>query len=82
MAASEVRRLKLWQNRVETEVEIAGRGPPLIYLHGPWGLRANLPRAKGCGTDRTPRPGLGGEDLGGDSCRHAQSGGDSHGAAG
>jgi pimeloyl-ACP methyl ester carboxylesterase len=39
MAAPEVRRLKLWQNRVETEVEIAGRGPPLVYLHGPWGLR-------------------------------------------
>jgi pimeloyl-ACP methyl ester carboxylesterase len=39
MAAPEVRRLKLWQNRVETEVEISGRGPPLVYLHGPWGLR-------------------------------------------
>ena len=39
MAAPEVRRLKLWQDRVETEVEISGRGPPLVYLHGPWGLR-------------------------------------------
>jgi pimeloyl-ACP methyl ester carboxylesterase len=38
MAAPEVRRLKLWQGRVETEVEISGRGPPLVYLHGPWGL--------------------------------------------
>ena len=39
MAAPEVRRLRLWQDRVETEVEIAGNGPPLVYLHGPWGLR-------------------------------------------
>ena len=39
MAAPEVRRLKLWQNRVETEVEVSGSGPPLVYLHGPWGLR-------------------------------------------
>ena len=38
MAAPEVRRLKLWQGRVETEVEISGDGPPLVYLHGPWGL--------------------------------------------
>jgi pimeloyl-ACP methyl ester carboxylesterase len=39
MAAPEVRRLRLWQDRVETEVEISGDGPPLVYLHGPWGLR-------------------------------------------
>jgi pimeloyl-ACP methyl ester carboxylesterase len=38
MAAPEVRKLRLWQDRVETEVEIAGSGPPLVYLHGPWGL--------------------------------------------
>jgi pimeloyl-ACP methyl ester carboxylesterase len=38
MAAPEVRRLSLWQKRVETEVEISGNGPPLVYLHGPWGL--------------------------------------------
>ena len=38
MGAPEVRRLRLWQGRIETEVEIAGRGPPLVYLHGPWGL--------------------------------------------
>jgi uncharacterized protein YbjT (DUF2867 family) len=38
MAAPEVRRLRLWQERIETEVEIAGSGPPLVYLHGPWGL--------------------------------------------
>ena len=38
MATPEVRRLKLWQGRIQTEVEIAGRGPPLVYLHGPWGL--------------------------------------------
>ena len=38
MAAAEVRKLRLWQNRIETEVEVAGSGPPLVYLHGPWGL--------------------------------------------
>ena len=37
-AAPELRRLKLWQDRVDTEVEISGNGPPLVYLHGPWGL--------------------------------------------
>jgi pimeloyl-ACP methyl ester carboxylesterase len=38
MASPEVRTLRLWQNRVETEVEITGNGPDLVYLHGPWGL--------------------------------------------
>ncbi len=38
MTAPEVRRLRLWQNRVDTEVEISGDGPPVVYLHGPWGL--------------------------------------------
>jgi pimeloyl-ACP methyl ester carboxylesterase len=38
MTTAEIRRIKLWQNRIETEVEIAGSGPPLVYLHGPWGL--------------------------------------------
>jgi pimeloyl-ACP methyl ester carboxylesterase len=38
MAVPEVRRLRLSQGRVETEIEIAGSGPPLVYLHGPWGL--------------------------------------------
>ena len=38
MAPPDVRRLKLWQDRIETEVEISGKGPPLVYLHGPWGL--------------------------------------------
>jgi pimeloyl-ACP methyl ester carboxylesterase len=38
MASVETRRLKLWQGRIDTEVEIAGNGPALVYLHGPWGL--------------------------------------------
>jgi pimeloyl-ACP methyl ester carboxylesterase len=38
MASAETRRLRLWQGRIETEAEIAGNGPPLVYLHGPWGL--------------------------------------------
>jgi pimeloyl-ACP methyl ester carboxylesterase len=38
MATPDVRRLTLWQDRIQTEVEISGGGPPLVYLHGPWGL--------------------------------------------
>jgi pimeloyl-ACP methyl ester carboxylesterase len=38
MAAVEMRRIKLWQDKIDTEVEVSGSGPPLIYLHGPWGL--------------------------------------------
>jgi pimeloyl-ACP methyl ester carboxylesterase len=38
MSTIEVRRIKLWQDRIETEVEILGSGPALVYLHGPWGL--------------------------------------------
>jgi pimeloyl-ACP methyl ester carboxylesterase len=38
MAKADMRRLKLWQDRIETEVEISGEGPPLVWLHGPWGL--------------------------------------------
>ncbi len=43
MAAGETRRLRLWQGRIETEVEIAGEGLPLVYLHGPWGLPPDRP---------------------------------------
>jgi pimeloyl-ACP methyl ester carboxylesterase len=38
MAAPRSRRIRLWQDRIETEVEISGDGPALVYLHGPWGL--------------------------------------------
>ena len=38
MADVDVRRLRLWQDRIDTEVEVSGKGPPLVYLHGPWGL--------------------------------------------
>lgn len=39
MVAAEARRLRLWQDRIETEVAVEGEGPPLVYLHGQWGLR-------------------------------------------
>ena len=58
MAAPMVRRLRLWQNRVETEVEISGSGPPLVYLHGPWGLgpdRAFVARLAGTNTVYAPK---------------------------
>jgi pimeloyl-ACP methyl ester carboxylesterase len=38
MAAPTQRRIRLWQDRIESEVEISGEGPPVVYLHGPWGL--------------------------------------------
>lgn len=58
MASSETRRLKLWQGRIATDVEIAGSGPPLLYLHGPWGLapdRAFTARLAGAHTVYAPR---------------------------
>lgn len=38
MAPPDIRRIKLWQDRIDTEVEISGDGAPLVYFHGPWGL--------------------------------------------
>jgi pimeloyl-ACP methyl ester carboxylesterase len=58
MASAEVRRLRLWQERIETDVEISGSGPPLFYLHGPWGLapdRDFLARLAGGNTVYAPR---------------------------
>jgi pimeloyl-ACP methyl ester carboxylesterase len=58
VTAPEVRRLRLWQDRVDTEVEIAGSGPPLVYLHGPWGLapdRAFVARLAATHTVYAPR---------------------------
>jgi pimeloyl-ACP methyl ester carboxylesterase len=39
MAAGQMRTVRLWQDKIETEVAIVGNGPPLVFLHGPWGLR-------------------------------------------
>lgn len=39
MTAFEERHLRLWQGTVETIVAVGGEGPPLVFLHGPWGLR-------------------------------------------
>jgi pimeloyl-ACP methyl ester carboxylesterase len=58
MASAEVRRLRLWQERIQTDVEISGGGPPLVYLHGPWGLapdRAFIARLAGTHTVYAPR---------------------------
>ncbi|HLH22991.1 MAG TPA: alpha/beta fold hydrolase [Chloroflexota bacterium] len=37
--AVEDRGLRLWQGTVETGVRVEGDGPPLVFLHGPWGPR-------------------------------------------
>jgi pimeloyl-ACP methyl ester carboxylesterase len=58
MATAETRTLKLWQGRIATEVEIAGSGPPLVYLHGPWGLapdRAFIARIAATNTVYAPK---------------------------
>ncbi len=58
MAAVEVRKVRLWQDRIETDVEICGGGPPLVYLHGPWGLRPDrdfIARLAGAHTVYAPR---------------------------
>jgi pimeloyl-ACP methyl ester carboxylesterase len=58
MANPEVRRFKLWQDRIQTEVEISGNGPPLVWLHGPWGLnpdRAFVERLASGNTVYAPR---------------------------
>ena len=41
MEAIEENRIRLWQGKVETRVEIGGNGPPLVFLHGPWGVRGD-----------------------------------------
>jgi pimeloyl-ACP methyl ester carboxylesterase len=41
MAARATRKLGIWQGRIEAEVEIAGSGAPLVFLHGPWGLHGD-----------------------------------------
>ena len=43
MATVQQRKFRLWQDKVETEIEVSGSGPPLVYLHGPWGLRGDRP---------------------------------------
>jgi pimeloyl-ACP methyl ester carboxylesterase len=58
MASPEVRRLRLRQGRIETDVEVSGSGPPLLYFHGPWGLapdRAFLARLAEKNTVYAPR---------------------------
>ena len=39
IVAEQVRRVRVWQGRIEAQVNVFGDGPPLVYLHGPWGLR-------------------------------------------
>jgi pimeloyl-ACP methyl ester carboxylesterase len=46
MAAQPMRRVKTWQDKIETDIAVFGSGPPLVYLHGPWGLRGDLDFAK------------------------------------
>lgn len=58
MSAPAMRKLRLWQDRVETEVEVFGEGPPLVYLHGPWGLKPDrtfVARLAGSHTVYAPR---------------------------
>ena len=53
-ARSGARHAGCWQGRIETEVEIAGSGPPLVYLHGPWGLTPDRAFIARLAAQRTP----------------------------
>jgi pimeloyl-ACP methyl ester carboxylesterase len=41
MATVGERRVRLWQGKIETQIDVIGDGPPLVFLHGPWGLRSH-----------------------------------------
>src|SRR5271167_1076012 len=41
MAAGAMRKLRTWQDKIATDVLVLGSGPPLLYLHGPWGLESD-----------------------------------------
>jgi pimeloyl-ACP methyl ester carboxylesterase len=41
IAAAGARRVRTWQDRIETQIEVVGSGPAVVYLHGPWGLRGD-----------------------------------------
>ena len=72
MTAPTQRRIRLWQDRIETEVEISGDGPPLVYLHGPWGLAPDRPfiarLAEACAVYAPRHPGT---TLGDENAVHA-----------
>ncbi len=66
------RTLRLWQDRVDTEVEIAGNGPALVYLHGPWGVGADRPFIEQLARHRTVyAPRFPGTSPGNDKAIHA-----------
>jgi pimeloyl-ACP methyl ester carboxylesterase len=41
VATLQEQRVRVWQDKVETQVQVKGNGPPLVFLHGPWGLRTD-----------------------------------------
>jgi pimeloyl-ACP methyl ester carboxylesterase len=36
-----MRKVRLWQDKIETQIEVSGSGPPLVYVHGPWGVQGD-----------------------------------------
>ena len=39
MVTAQVRTFPVWQQKLNAKVHVAGSGPPLVFLHGPFGLR-------------------------------------------
>jgi pimeloyl-ACP methyl ester carboxylesterase len=59
MATAQPRDLRLWQDKVQTQVLVQGDGPPLVFLHGPWGQRHDgdfIDRLAATHTVYAPRP--------------------------
>src|SRR5579871_99803 len=66
MAVMQTRRLRVWQDKIDAQVAVRGSGPPLLYLHGPWGLRADADLLDRLARDHTvyapQHPGTGADD--------------------
>src|SRR5262245_12335620 len=38
MAALQERTVSVWENKIKPKIQVAGSGPPVVFLHGAYGL--------------------------------------------